>query len=71
MWLQKFQALKVGKLYYSVSGINLEPNYLTDTYKNLDYEAEERVILKGTLTIIYEDMNDRTYTNSVKILSRN
>ena len=57
MCLQNFQALKVGKLYYSLSAINFEQNYLTETDKNLDDKAEERVILKYTLMIIFEDAN--------------
>ena len=49
---------------YSLSGINLEPNLLTDSLKNLDSAAVERIIIKCNHTTIFAEMNYVTYTYS-------
>lgn len=42
IWLQNFQVVKLGNLYYSLSGLKLETNLLIDHDKVLDNAAEER-----------------------------
>jgi hypothetical protein len=41
MWLQNFQVLTLGKLPYSLSGLNLERNFRIDNDEILDNPAGE------------------------------
>ena len=48
---------------YSLSGINLEQNLLTDNDSNLENGAVERIILKCNHTNLLGDLNYITYTD--------
>jgi hypothetical protein len=59
--------LTVKKVVLLFLGVNLEPNFGIDNDKNLDGTPEERIILKSTHTIIFEDLNYATYKSTVWI----
>ena len=53
MYTQNFQGLKLGKLHYSLSCLELETNLLIEIEKDLDNAAEQKIILKCTITFIF------------------
>lgn len=63
MQLENFQVFNICKLSCSHSGSNLDPNYLTDTLKNLENASVEMVIIKCYHTTIFSKMNYITYIN--------
>ena len=66
MCTQNFQVLKVGKLSYCLSGLELKTNLLNEIEKYLDNAAEERIILKSTLTIIFWSLNYIIHSKSLQ-----
>jgi len=52
-----FRVLNLCKFSYSLSAPNLEINYLTGSFKNLDSTTVERVIIKCNHTTIFVEMN--------------
>jgi hypothetical protein len=54
---QNFQVLKLGKYSYCLSGLELETNLSIEIEKDLDNAAEEKIILKCTITIIFWSLN--------------
>jgi len=64
---QNFQVLKLIKLSYCISGLELGTNLLIQIEKDLDNAAEGMIILKCTLTIIFWFLN---YIINSKILQR-
>ena len=54
--------LKVKKVVLLTFGVTLEPNFGIDNGKNSGGASEERILLKCTLTIIFEDLNYAAYT---------
>ena len=47
---------------YVVFGVTLEPNYGIDNDKNSGGTPEGRILLKCTLTLIFEDLNYAAHT---------
>ena len=57
--------LKVKKVVSLNFGVNLEPNFGFDNDKYLGGTPEEKIILKCTFIIVFEDLNYAAYTRIV------